>query len=189
MRLLLAGIVLLAGCGVTQVLDRAADGTPILIRTPQPDAGDLEELHDRHGVRTVLNLRGENEEKGWFQEERRGVRAIGARWEHLKVSGTRTPEPDLIAEFFALVEDRERWPIVMHCAGGIHRTGVLSALYRVQYQGWDAERAVEEMEDHWFDWTTRDRDALKRFLRAYEVDPDRHVQRGGPPPNPVEPPE
>lgn len=175
-----------AACGVTQVLDRAEDGTPIVIRTPQPDVGDLVELRDDYGVRTVLNLRGDRADReeryAWYDEERAGVKAIEARWEHLDISGTLGPTPAQVTAFFDLVEDPDAWPIVMHCQGGVHRTGVMAALYRIQYQGWTGDEAVAEMEDHWFDWTTRDRDAIKRFLRGYEPDPARLIVRAAPQP-------
>lgn len=175
----LLSLVLLAapGCGVTQVVDRTDEGVPILIRTPQPDSDDLEELHDRFGVQTVINLRGEKPGESWYEEERRGVARIGARWIHLRTSGKSEPSPELVERFFELVQDRENWPIVVHCQGGIHRTGLWSALYRIQFQGWSPERAIDEMEDLYFDWTVTDREALKRWLRRYQRDPDRRVVR------------
>lgn len=178
-RIALMTLVLLAapGCGVTQVVDRTQEGVPILIRTPQPDSDDLEELHERFGVQTVVNLRGEKPGESWFEEEREGVARIGARWIHLRTSGKSEPSPELVERFFQLVQDRDNWPIVLHCQGGIHRTGLWSALYRIQFQGWSPERAIDEMEDLYFDWTVTDRDALKRWLRRYQRDPERQVAR------------
>lgn len=175
---LLALLALAPGCGVTQVVDRAYDGQPILIRSPQPDDEDLEELHEQHGVQTVVNLRGEHPGEGWYEEERRGVEAIGARWVHLKPSGKSAPDPATVDAFLRIVEDPSNWPVLIHCQGGVHRTGLLSALYRIQYQGWSPERAIAEMEDCWFDWTVEDRDAVKVWLRQYRPDPERIVARG-----------
>src|SRR5688572_19328066 len=105
-RLALLVLLLVApGCGVTQVVDRTTEGEPILIRTPQPDVDDLVRLHEKFGVRTVVNLRGEKPGEDWFEEERRGVEAIGARWVHLKTSGQSEPNAETIQRFMALVED------------------------------------------------------------------------------------
>lgn len=175
---LLTLLLVAPGCGVVQVVDQTQAGAPILIRTPQPDADDLRSLHERFGVKTVVNLRGENPGATWFEEERRGVEAIGARWVHLKTSGKSEPDVSLIRRFMDLVEDEANWPIVIHCQGGVHRTGLLSAFYRIQYQGWSNRQAVREMEDCYFDWTIEDRDALKRWLKRYERDPGRQVVRG-----------
>jgi len=170
---------LLAGCGVTEVVERAPDGRPILIRSPQPDAADLAELDAAYRVTTVVNLRGEKPEEGWFQEERAGVEAIGARWLHMGVSGRSGPTPAEVTSFLDLVEDSAAWPILIHCQGGVHRTGVMTALYRIQYDGWPAEDAIAEMEDKWFDWTTTDRSGVKEFLRRYRRDPERRLPSQG----------
>ena len=42
-----------------EVIDRAPDGRAILIRSPQPTAQLLRELHETENLRTVLNLRGD----------------------------------------------------------------------------------------------------------------------------------
>lgn len=48
-------------------------------------------------------------------------------------------------EFFKLVDDPANWPIVVHCQGGRHRTGTLSALFRLEYDRWPADEALAEM--------------------------------------------
>jgi protein tyrosine/serine phosphatase len=177
MRLPLVLLLLTLGCGVTEVVDRADDGRAILIRSPQPDEDDLRDLHTEHGIRTVFNLRGEHPGRDWFDEEERGVAAIGARWEHLGLSGRKAPKPEELTMILDLLEDPTAWPILIHCQGGVHRTGLVAALYRIQYQGWDPERAVGEMEDLGFNWTLDDREGVKEFLRAYARDEARGIDR------------
>lgn len=162
---LVGALLALAGCGPTAVVDRRADGRAILIRSPQPDADDLAELAAREGVRTVVNLRGAAPGEAWFEEERRGVEAIGARWVQHETSGRAAPGPRWVETTLALLSDEAAWPILVHCEGGVHRTGLVVALYRMAIQGWSAARAIEELEDEWFDWTLVDRDAIRRFLR------------------------
>ncbi len=48
-------------------------------------------------------------------------------------------------QFFQLLDDPRNWPVAVHCQGGRHRTGTLSALFRLEYDRWDAERALAEM--------------------------------------------
>ena len=38
----------------------------------------------------------------------------------------------------------------MHCVGGRHRTGVMTAVYRMTQEGWTAERAFKEMKQYKF---------------------------------------
>jgi tyrosine-protein phosphatase SIW14 len=178
--LLLVGVAALGGIYWAtllhpEVVDRAPDGRAILIRSPQLTAKELAQLHAQEPIKTVLNLRGDQTGKEWFEAERAAVKAMGARWMHLRLSGKRTPLPGQVDAILDLLEDPTAWPIVAHCWGGVHRTGLVVALYRIQYEGWTSERAIADMEAHWFNWTTSDRSALKKFLRGYVPDPKRKL--------------
>jgi tyrosine-protein phosphatase SIW14 len=48
-------------------------------------------------------------------------------------------------QFFQLLDNPRNWPVAVHCQGGRHRTGTLSALFRLEYDRWDADRALAEM--------------------------------------------
>ncbi|MDF1661059.1 MAG: dual specificity protein phosphatase family protein [Planctomycetota bacterium] len=169
-------LFLAAGCGVTEVVDREPNGDPIIIRSPQPNSDDLKTLHQRFGVRTVLNLRGQKPGRSWYEDEKDGVERIGAKWVHMAVDSARRPSSEMVREFFQLVEEPANWPILLHCQGGIHRSGLMTALYRMQYQGWTAEDAIAEMDDRYFEWGIRDRSALKEYLRQYKRDPNRALR-------------
>ena len=44
-----------------------------------------------------------------------------------------------------IVNDPASGPVFVHCVGGRHRTGVMTASYRMTHEGWTAERAFSEM--------------------------------------------
>jgi hypothetical protein len=44
----------------------------------------------------------------------------------------------------------ERQPVVIHCAGGRHRTGSMSALFRLEYDRWPIDRVLAEMYSYKF---------------------------------------
>jgi hypothetical protein len=48
-------------------------------------------------------------------------------------------------QFYKLFDDPANWPVAVHCQGGRHRTGTVSALFRLEYDRWPVERALEEM--------------------------------------------
>ncbi len=166
---------LLLACTSTQVVDETPDGRAILIRGALPDAQSLKNLHTLHGLKTIVNLRGEQPNKSWYRDEARGAEAIGARIVNLRVGGRDAPPPEAVASFFDLVEDDSNWPILVHCQAGMHRTGLVVALYRMQYDGWTPEQAIREMEQHGFDLTRADRSKVKTYLRGYRPDPARKL--------------
>lgn len=60
------------------------------------------------------------------------------------------PTPSQIAEFLKIVNDPARQPVYVHCVGGRHRTGVMTAVYRMIHDGWTADRAFQEMKKYKF---------------------------------------
>ncbi|HEU0173831.1 MAG TPA: hypothetical protein VFV58_06175, partial [Blastocatellia bacterium] len=57
---------------------------------------------------------------------------------------------DLAPRFLAVVNDPENWPVYVYCHGGRHRTGVVTAIYRMAIEGWDVQRAYAEMRQYGF---------------------------------------
>jgi tyrosine-protein phosphatase SIW14 len=60
------------------------------------------------------------------------------------------PAEQGVKEFLAVMDDPTNYPVLVHCFAGIHRTGTMCAIYRMEYQGWTAERSIEEMEYYGF---------------------------------------
>ena len=55
-----------------------------------------------------------------------------------------------IDAFLALMDDPDNYPVLVHCRAGLHRTGVLIAMYRMEYDGWSSFEALEELRGHGF---------------------------------------
>jgi protein tyrosine/serine phosphatase len=53
--------------------------------------------------------------------------------------------------FLRLVNDPANAPVYVHCKGGRHRTGAMTAAYRITHDGWTAEQAFEEMKKYDFE--------------------------------------
>jgi protein tyrosine/serine phosphatase len=118
------------------------------------------------GVKTVISLRHRPDERVRQTAERAGMRYINVP---MNVRGY--PPADLAPRFLALVNDPENWPVYVHCHGGRHRTGVMTAVYRMAVEGWDVQRAYAEMRRYGF---------YKRWghgpLKAYVFDYHRRLQ-------------
>lgn len=88
----------------------------------------LESTIKKRGIRTVINLRGENPGSDWYDEEAAACARAGVTLVNLGWSQGRLPEPESLARFVEVVESGEG-PFLAHCAGGTHRTGVAAAVY------------------------------------------------------------
>jgi protein tyrosine/serine phosphatase len=62
----------------------------------------------------------------------------------------RAPTQAQLAQFFRVVDDPAQQPVFVHCVGGKHRTGVMTAAYRMNQDHWTADQAFKEMKDYHF---------------------------------------
>ena len=108
-------------------------------RGAQPLDGQYAELAAL-GVRTVINL---NSGEDVRNDEQAMVEKHGMKYLHIPMT-TRTPPTEAqIVEFMKAVD--EEGAVYVHCVGGRHRTGVMTAVYRMTRDGLTAEQAFKEM--------------------------------------------
>ena len=60
------------------------------------------------------------------------------------------PTAAKLADFLKVIDDPVSQPVYVHCVGGRHRTGVMTAVYRMTRHGWAADRAFREMKEYDF---------------------------------------
>src|SRR5262245_31919285 len=128
-------------------IDNFGQVTEFYYRGEQPKGNDYNRLA-AIGVRTIIDLRDDPKDYAKSLTEQAGMKYI-----NLPMSDKDYPAPDAASRFLALVNDKENWPVYVHCAGGRHRTGAMTAVFRMTSQGWDINRAYEEMKD--YDFYTR----------------------------------
>jgi protein tyrosine/serine phosphatase len=129
-------------------------------RGAQPTARDYADLAEL-GVKTVVDLQREG-----VADEQRLVEAAGMKFVRIGMSDKRRPPLEQVELFLKVVNDPANQPVFVHCKGGRHRTGALTAAYRMTREGWTAERAVAEMKKFDFDHGMGHGD-LKEFVFDY----------------------
>jgi protein tyrosine/serine phosphatase len=133
--------------------DQVAEG---FYRGGQPQQQGYEHLKQL-GIKTVINLRVENQEA----EE---VKSLGFQHVHIPMSAWEQVPESKIQMFFQVLHDHDRYPVFVHCERGADRTGFMVGLYRIAFQGWSADRAYEEARAHgMYPWYL----GLKRQLYAF----------------------
>ncbi len=129
-------------------------------RGAQPDQEGFAQLKSL-GVKTVIDLREDNkpEAAGW-------VRGLGMQYFNIPLSSRRPATDEQTAYFLKLVNDPNNWPVYVHCAGGRHRTGEMTAIYRITNDGWMADQAYQEMKKYkWY--STGGHGPLKDYVYDY----------------------
>ena len=136
----------------------------------------------RYKIHTILNLQDDFPDPdvcrsfwNWNTvKESEMCRRLGVRYVLIKpdiVFRRRVPleRPAAIDEFLDLMDDPDAYPVLIHCKAGLHRTGCLAAVYRMEYQGWSPGEAYNELKDHGFgDWVcTSANDYVNEYVLQY----------------------
>jgi protein tyrosine/serine phosphatase len=134
--------------------------TDFYYRGEQPKGDDYNHLA-AIGVKTIIDLRDDPKDYAKMLTEQAGMKYV-----NFPMSDKDYPASDTASKFLALVNDENNRPVYVHCAGGRHRTGAMTAVFRMTVQGWDADRAYEEMKDYDF-YTRWGHKAMKKFVFDY----------------------
>jgi len=129
-------------------------------RGAQPDGADYTDLAAL-GVKTVIDLTqdGRADEKGFVEH-------AGMKFYRIPMTTSDQPADAAVSQFLKLVNDPANLPVYVHCQGGRHRTGVMTAVYRMKKDGWTADRAYDEMKQYRFEGFPG-HPTLKHFVYDY----------------------
>jgi len=95
------------------------------------------------GIKTVIDLR-----KDGIASEPSWVNQAGMQYFKIPLSSTKPATEEQTEHFLKLVNDPMNWPVFVHCAGGRHRAGEMTAIYRITHDSWTADQAYKEMRDY-----------------------------------------
>jgi tyrosine-protein phosphatase SIW14 len=129
-------------------------------RGAQPKEQDYADLAAM-GIKTVIDL-----QRNGHEEEQSLVEAQGMKFFRIPMSDSAQPAPGQAEEFLKLVNDPANHPVFVHCAGGRHRTGAMSAIYRITRDGWSADQAYLEMKRYDFEYGMG-HGSLKRYVYEF----------------------
>ena len=133
-------------------------------RGAQPQGRDYTDLAAL-GVKTIINLT--SDEEASF-DEREAVEKLGMRYIHIPMNTRRPPTAAELTTFLTVVNDAVSQPVYVHCVGGRHRTGVMTAVYRMTRDGLSGAQAFKEMKQFKYgpDFLHPE---FKRFVHEYDA--------------------
>ncbi len=133
-RLVRRGAMLAGGLAfAVLVLWMANDGRVLevipgqVVRSGRLDQGELRQLIESTGVRTVVSLTGSGPENDWVGAERELCAALGVHHATLPFSVDEWPGRPRVEQVIHLLDEAER-PLLFHCLRGVDRSGWASAV-------------------------------------------------------------
>jgi protein tyrosine/serine phosphatase len=117
----------------------------VYYRGGQPKGHDYADLAAL-GVKAVINLTSDDADT----HESQMARTAGLAYFQIPMTTHQVPTPMQIAQFLKIVNNPANQPVYVHCVGGKHRTGVMTAVYRLTHDAWTPDRAFKEMKHYKF---------------------------------------
>ena len=78
------------------------------------------------------------------------------------------PKQKNLDTFFKIMDDKDNYPVLIHCYHGVGRAEMYSALYRIEYENWTNEEARQGVRAI-VKWSSFDDGKPKgEFLKAYQ---------------------
>ncbi|MEW6444317.1 MAG: tyrosine-protein phosphatase [bacterium] len=114
-----------------------------IYRSGQPGAAQLEEWIAKYRLRTIVVLK-----PTLRPYEQALAQKHGLNLHHIVVSTKKGLPESQWQQIRQIVTDERNFPLLLHCHSGADKTGVVTALYRVEVQGWPLWRALAEMDLH-----------------------------------------
>jgi tyrosine-protein phosphatase SIW14 len=113
---------------------------------PKPDGlGKLKAM----GVRTIVNLRGEDDHTRAEGEE---ARTLGLAYYNISLPEFSRPKDEEVQRVLDIIDAPDNQPVFVHCRRGEDRTGTIIACYRITH-GWTAADAKKEAKTRGMSWT------------------------------------
>ena len=106
-----------------------------LYRSEQPDSLDIDFLKQM-GIKSILNFRKHHNDIDFLNSKDFNLYEIEMNAYCIK-------DKDVIAAL-KIVKTAPK-PLLFHCKHGSDRTGLIAAMYRMVFQGWTKEQALEEL--------------------------------------------
>ena len=143
--LALAGVIATAQAVVTPpAIKNFGKVNDNYFRGSQPTQSQLAALKAM-GVKTIIDLR-----RDYIPEERQWASELGLNYINLPLKASKAATKEETEYFLRLVNDPANVPVYVHCKGGRHRTGAMTAVYRISHDGWTAQQAFDEMKQYDF---------------------------------------
>ena len=105
-------------------------------RSAQPSGDGFKEIKSL-GVKTVINL-------CFFHSDKRLLKGTDLNLINIYMIPFMPQEYDMIT-FLKIMSDENNSPVLIHCRHGADRTGLMSAVYRIVFDGWTKNQAIDEM--------------------------------------------
>ena len=119
----------------------------ILYRSGILKPHNLEKVLRQHGIKTVVNLRpiDDGNPPEWYRKETEICKKHGVEHIDIPMRPETPPAKKQIKQWLSLLDDKSRLPVLVHCTHGVVRTGMLVAVYEIEYLHADNAKTLKAL--------------------------------------------
>ena len=117
------------------------------------------------GIKSILNLRGANNEPP-FKFEEESCSKLGLALISVRFSARQAPRRDSLLELIAAFQTIEK-PFLIHCKSGADRTGLAGVLYLMIHEGESVEKAMRQLSFRYLHIRRTSTGILDHFFDVY----------------------
>jgi protein tyrosine/serine phosphatase len=115
-----------------------------LYRSGQLTPHQLDDYVAEYGIKTIVNLRGDNQGDDWYETEIAQSRDLHIEHVDFGLSARRELTAERAAQLMTILRAAQK-PILIHCKAGADRSGLISALYLAIIKRWSPEVAKAQL--------------------------------------------
>ena len=140
-------------------------------RSAQMSSKKLENHIQKYGIRSVLNLRGEEGNSPWYQDEIKVSEKNRVAHYSVRLSAEREPSPQDVQKLMAVFKEAPQ-PILIHCNAGSDRAGLVAAMWKVVVDK-EPKSEAEKQLSLWFGHLPFGKThAMNRFFSKWNPEPN-----------------
>lgn len=121
-------------------------------------------------AKSIVSLIDEREiadpKKPQFKDEQQLAVTRGLKQLPVPIALGGWPTTDDVRKFLAIAEQKENQPVLVHCAQGVRRTGMMVAAYQMSVLNYDKAKAQSAIET--FGHSERTVGDIRKFIDAYD---------------------
>lgn len=136
-------------------------------RSGQLNEASLERHLKEYRIKSVLNLRGKNSGKDWYETEIAVCRKLSVRHYDLAMSSSGRPNPEVMSRLMEIFREAPR-PILIHCRSGSDRSGLAAAFWKVVVDGEPKAIAQKQLSIRFGHFPVGQTSVLDDFFKEWE---------------------
>ncbi|WP_029408102.1 protein-tyrosine-phosphatase [Thiomicrorhabdus sp. Milos-T2] len=134
-------------------------------RSSHPSPAFIKKLHQKHGVKTILSMRGADL-SGAYILEKEACNKYGITLINHPMSSRSLPDVDRILQAKSILENAEK-PILLHCKSGADRAGMMSVFYKLFIEEEPIEEALKQLSMKYGHFRWADTGKLDYFFDSF----------------------